>query len=201
MHESLPFELILEIDHLSPDVENDILDDHDSVFAYQNGIYTITITSPGIDARAALVAAVGDLHAYGVGVRRLVPDLVGRSEIAARADLTRQAVSNWSRGERHDGFPSVYLPTGGGLWLWGEVNSWLAEHDHQHDDLRFPSRREQTILDADLQTNRLGGGAAQVHIDFGFLPHAHFVTSARVDDPLFGELTIEDSEEHEVASA
>ena len=51
---------------------------------------------------------------------------VGITEIAQMAGVTRWAVDNWRRPERHCDFPApAWELSGGPVWDWAEVAAWL----------------------------------------------------------------------------
>ena len=53
------------------------------------------------------------------------PDLVGRSEIAARAGVRLPTVDAWRR--RHPDFPAPeWTVSGTPVWRWESVEAWLA---------------------------------------------------------------------------
>lgn len=57
--------------------------------------------------------------------RIYVIDLVGIAEIAARADVTKQAVTNWQT--RHEDFPQpLVMLDCGPVYNWPEVQKWLV---------------------------------------------------------------------------
>lgn len=74
-------------------------------------------------------------------IQRVYSDLVTRAQIAERAGVTRQAVGLWIRGERHTdpAFPEPHVLGGGGLWLWRDVDQWLAEVGLPHDEVSYPT--------------------------------------------------------------
>jgi transcriptional regulator with XRE-family HTH domain len=64
-------------------------------------------------------------------VDRVEPDpLVNLSDIAARAGLTRAAISQYSKGQRSENFPSpvARVTSDTPLWDWATVATWLFRH-------------------------------------------------------------------------
>lgn len=55
--------------------------------------------------------------------KRTATDLVGRQEIADRADVALVTVDKWR--DRHDDFPTPTVLAGGPVWEWSEVVEWL----------------------------------------------------------------------------
>ncbi|HET7328603.1 MAG TPA: hypothetical protein VFJ14_15100, partial [Nocardioidaceae bacterium] len=105
----------------------------------------------GADAVEAAQFLVGRLESIGVVVERACEDLVTRGSIASRADVTPQAVGLWVRGERYkeDPFPEPYVLLVGGLWLWADVNAWLARHGQKHDsEIEHLGARDITLINA-----------------------------------------------------
>jgi len=77
----------------------------------------------------AVISAYEDILRAGAVVERFEPDyLVTASEIATRAELSRQAVSLYAKGERGEGFPRpmARITTPQPLWDWVEVSRWLV---------------------------------------------------------------------------
>lgn len=54
-----------------------------------------------------------------------ISDLVGCSEIAARANVVPSAVSQWRKRDAGMPAPVVVLACGS-LWLWSDIAAWLA---------------------------------------------------------------------------
>jgi transcriptional regulator with XRE-family HTH domain len=101
------------------------------------------------DAIEAGLRAAKALESSGIRVLRTYQDLVTRQDIASRLGVTRQAVGNWVRGERHDDtpFPSPVSLVAGGVWLWGDVVSWARASNHAVDEEHFPSLNDHSRLD------------------------------------------------------
>ncbi len=76
----------------------------------------------------AIASAVENVKATGAIVERIEPDyLVNLSDIAERTGLTRAAVSQYSTGERAEGFPPpvARITTTAPLYDWPDVAVWL----------------------------------------------------------------------------
>lgn len=121
----------------------------DVVVESHSGLTLATVTAEGIDAVAAALDAAAVLTACGLPPVRSYPDLVTRQDIADRAEVTRQAVGNWVRGERvqSDPFPTPTHLVGGGVWMWGEVVAWLRRRGHEIDDIEFPTIDDHARID------------------------------------------------------
>ena len=85
--------------------------------------------------------------------REIIPalDLVGTSEVAARAGIRPNTVSVWRR--RHRDFPAPLVTLASGpVWSWPEVQAWLA---HPR-----PPGRPRTIGPEPATLSDSGGRAA-----------------------------------------
>jgi transcriptional regulator with XRE-family HTH domain len=77
----------------------------------------------------AVLSAYQDILKSGALILRFEPDyLVNASEIAARAGLSRNAVSMYEKGERGEGYPKpcARFTTSSPLWDWVDVSRWLC---------------------------------------------------------------------------
>ncbi|MGW4364492.1 helix-turn-helix transcriptional regulator [Nocardia takedensis] len=128
-----------------------LLEHVDATAASHSGLHTVTVVVDGPEAISAGRSAAALLTRVGLRPRRFVPDLVDRADIAERAAVTRQAVGNWTRGERRtsDPFPPPYAP---GVWMWGDVAPWLHTHGHLRESVDYPTGREHAALDGWLQS-------------------------------------------------
>lgn len=76
-------------------------------------------------------------------------DLVAVAEISERTSVSGSAVANWA--SRHDDFPApVRVLKCGSLYLWSEVEVWLA--DRKAGELQ---RLERKLGDVDRARERL----------------------------------------------
>lgn len=151
-------ELIFEVEALDAACEEHLVNTFDAFIGGHGTVRLLTITWEGATAVVAAETAVSALRKHGVSVLRMVEDLVTRKTIAVRSGKTTQAVGLWARGERQsqDPFPKPYILAGGGMWLWGEVNKWLARQGYDHDDVVFPSREDYARVNGWIQTERDG---------------------------------------------
>lgn len=88
---------------------------------------------------------------------RVVDPLVTIGDIAAQADVSRQAVRNWALGIRHSGFPLPLDVVGDGVRVWrrADVDAWLDEALNLGSGHRYPSalavaRRNERLLRGDV---------------------------------------------------
>lgn len=159
------YELTFLVAPLGDEVADRLLDEFDCVVGrdHEHRDY-VTVTAPGPEAVAAASAIRARLADTGVHVLRLQPDLVTRNEVAARAGVTRQAVANWVRGERHVGtpFPLAFHDVAGGVWLWGEVAGWLADRRLITSDTGYPTSEEADLINVAIADSRRPGRARVV---------------------------------------
>jgi len=143
------FEVIYVVDPLSDELEDAICETQDATIAYHSRLCLVTLTTFGNDGVHAGVNGVATLASYGVRVLRSYPDLVTRSDIAERADVSTQAVGMWIRGERQidSEFPQPAHLVGSGAWLWVDVNAWLTSTGKAGGDMRFPSLADHAAID------------------------------------------------------
>lgn len=100
----------------------------DATIAFQKGVILIDFDREAKSFAHALASAIEDVRAAGARVRHVEPDhLVSLSDIAARAGLTRAAVSHYANGERGKGFPApvARVTTESPLWSWVDVARWF----------------------------------------------------------------------------
>lgn len=83
----------------------------------------------------AVLRAVNGCRSVNVTVLRIDLDLVGISDIAERADASRETARLWSTGERRAGFPEYFTSVGDSkVWVWSDVHSWLLKNGARFDD-------------------------------------------------------------------
>lgn len=130
------------IDHVTAELADTVVSTFDELTVVTTIVRAGTAVEAGV--RAAKV-----LESSGIRVLRTYQDLVTRQDIASRLHVTRQAVGNWVRRERHDDtpFPSPVSLVAGGVWLWGDVVSWARASNHDVDDEHFPSLTDHNRLD------------------------------------------------------
>ena len=145
------FEIILLVDELTAEQEDLIYDEQDALISSHGDASRLTVTVEGSTALAGARRLLRFLRVVGARPRQFCEDFVTRADIADRADVSRQAVGLWGRGERHQAFPTPYSPVAGGIWLFWEVDSWLRKNVWTYDgpELSFPTREDHVAL-ADL---------------------------------------------------
>ncbi|MFD6953179.1 hypothetical protein A6A08_13105 [Nocardiopsis sp. TSRI0078] len=155
------YEFVFVLDGIS-------LDDHDAVQSLSedlgalvstfHGVPRMSVSGEGKNAVSAALAVVKRAYELVPSMRivRLDRELVGVSDIAELTGRTRQNVTQWVRGQRHDGvpFPSPEAVVGRSLvWLWPEVDAWLRGLGLD-DGLNWPTRDEMTEIDWGLRNFR-----------------------------------------------
>ncbi len=133
------FRLLLDVPHDLADEELSALyeaTESDASFSSDDDGWSAEFDREATDFATAVLAAVRQLETapVGVRVRKLVSDdemLVGASEIARRAGLSRQAVNFYADGDRNRDLgpfpaPVATFASGQRIWRWGEVAPWIA---------------------------------------------------------------------------
>ncbi len=103
----------------------------DATLLIRYGLLAVTFDREAESYKEAVLSAYSDIRRVGLGIVRFDPDyLVGASEIAKRANITRAAVSNYVKAQRKDGFPvpCALVTSKHPLWDWVEVSRWLHQH-------------------------------------------------------------------------
>jgi len=80
---------------------------------------------------AAIASAVANVKTAGARVDRVEPDpLVSLADIAARTHMSRAAMTQYSKGQRGQNFPSpvARVTSDSPLWDWSSVAKWLYQH-------------------------------------------------------------------------
>lgn len=140
-----------------PAVEERIRENLGADVIYHGNLTVITANATAYRPVPAGINLIEDLVSNGVAVERTQPDLVNRRMIAERAGCTRQAISLWVKGQRHqhDPFPIPASLIPAETWLWGDVNDWLARNSYPHDsDHTSLTLEDHARLDAYLVTKR-----------------------------------------------
>lgn len=100
----------------------------DATVSVQKGAIILDFNRDDRSFAHALRSAIADVESAGARVVHVEPDhLVNLSDIAARARITKAAVSLYTKGERGKGFPApvMRVTTDSPLWDWVEVARWL----------------------------------------------------------------------------
>lgn len=133
-----------------------LYDKVDAFVASEGGLTLATIATAAWSAVQSARSAISALFSSGFEVERTYPDMVTRSEIAERANVSRQAVTLWVTGKRQAAFPVPVSLAGSGIWLWSDVSRWLVENlrDFSTDGVGYPSLRDHLQVDYELSRSR-----------------------------------------------
>lgn len=146
------------------------LDDDDVVetLAVDPSMHIELSSTEGVTTAEAVIDVEAIEMAFGELVRivgaaapnavllRLVDPLVAISDIAAEADVTRQAVRNWALGTRQSGFPRPVAIVGNGIRVWrhADVDQWLKAAVNLGSGHRYPPAAFVAVLNDHLLTDR-----------------------------------------------
>jgi hypothetical protein len=110
----------------------------DALVSFQKGHILVDFCREAASLEEAIGSAVDNCREAGATVERVEPDpLVSLSEIAARSDMSRAAMTNYFKGHRSEGFPApkARVTTLSPLWDWSDVSFWLYKHDKITKDI------------------------------------------------------------------
>lgn len=140
------FRLLLDVSHdLTDDELNALYEatESEATFGSDDDGWSAEFDREAADLVTAVIEAINQLESVpaGVHVRKLVSDdevLVGASEIARRAGLSRQAVNFYADGDRKTDLgpfpaPITKFASGQRIWRWGEVAPWIARVSKRAD--------------------------------------------------------------------
>lgn len=126
----------------------------DGVLAERAGRVVVTVYVSGTSPLEAAHAAISQLEKLDMSVCHVDYDLVDGPEIAARLNVTRQAVQNWATGNRGSGFPRpVGSPGGKRVWAWSQIVEW-ARAEQGSEETPGLSRDEMAVVDTFLAERR-----------------------------------------------
>jgi hypothetical protein len=100
----------------------------DATVSFQKGHIILDFSREAASAEEAIASAMADVRTAGATVDRVEPDpLVCLSEIAARASLSRAAITQYASGQRGSDFPApvAKITSKNPLWSWASVACWL----------------------------------------------------------------------------
>lgn len=101
----------------------------DALVAFQKGHTIVDFAREANTLAEAIASAVENVCAAGAKIDRIEPDpLVNLSDIAARTDLTRAAISKYAKAESDKNFPApiARVTSDAPLYDWAAVASWMA---------------------------------------------------------------------------
>lgn len=152
------YELIFQIDGQVSDLQQErILSELEVTFNRTHEHTSMVMGNfEGNDCVDAGQLAVHELRRRGVSVLRLQEDLVTRSEMAFRLDVTRQTATNWASGTRRSGFPLPNRETAQGLWLWGDIVAWMQTQPGGYEtyETTWPTQEDHDLVNGWLAQAR-----------------------------------------------
>lgn len=104
----------------------------DAAVSFQKGHILVDFAREAASLEDAIVSAIENVQATGAIVEHVEPDpLVSLSDMAARSNMSRAAMTNYFKGDRGTGFPApkARVTTDSPLWDWADVSLWLYRHD------------------------------------------------------------------------
>jgi predicted transcriptional regulator len=104
----------------------------DATISFQKGHIIVDFSREADSIDAAICSAVDCVVKAGAHVDRIEPDpLASLSDIAARAGLTRAAVTQYAKGRRGEHFPSpvARVTSETSLYDWSAVAAWLFKNE------------------------------------------------------------------------
>lgn len=127
----------------------------DATIALMHGAVALCFARESGSYKDAVMSAYSDIMKAGADILRFEPDyLVSQTEIAARAGLSRAAVSLYEKGERGEGFPKpcARITTSSPLWDWVDVSKWLCLRG-KVDEIEYRSALVSRIVNYHVQTD------------------------------------------------
>lgn len=121
------------LDHEADDFEDRLYEAgcDDATVSVQQGAIILDFDREAPGFNSAIKSAIRDVERAGATVVQVEPThLVSPADVAARAGLTRAAISNYAMGKRGKSLSSFPAPlarvtTSNPLWDWAEVATWL----------------------------------------------------------------------------
>ncbi len=105
----------------------------DATLSFQKGVIIAEFNRESISFAQAIISACDQIHNAGAKIERIEPDhLISLSEISERCELSKAAISLYTKGKRQEGFPYPYakVTSKHPLWDWYEVASWLNKNGY-----------------------------------------------------------------------
>jgi predicted DNA-binding transcriptional regulator AlpA len=104
----------------------------DATVSFQKGHIIVDFTRRAETLEDAIASAIDAVSKAGAKVLRVEPDpLVSLSDMAARAGMSRAAMSHYFKGTRARDFPApvAKVTSESPLWDWSTVARWMFEHN------------------------------------------------------------------------
>lgn len=107
---------------------------YDAIVSQTGGLTIIDADVTASSEVDAIVQLTTDLRSINVAVVRLDPMLVSVSDIAERANVSRETARLWATGQRRANFPDPVTIVGSSLfWVWSDVAEWAREESIEVD--------------------------------------------------------------------
>jgi transcriptional regulator with XRE-family HTH domain len=123
----------------------------DATISFQKGHIIVDFAREAESIDGAISSAVECVKKAGAQVDRIEPDpLVSLSDIAARAGLTRAAITQYARGQRGENFPSpvARITSDTSLYDWAAVATWLFQHEKLSRDKAIEAEAVKAVNEA-----------------------------------------------------
>lgn len=104
----------------------------DATISFQKGHIILDFAREADSVESAICSAIECVAVAGAHVDRIEPDpLVSLTDIARRTGLSRAAVSQYSKGQRGEDFPSpvARVTSQTSLYDWAKVATWLFQNE------------------------------------------------------------------------
>ena len=104
----------------------------DATVSFQNGHIIVDFTREAQSLEDAIASAIEAVRKAGAKVMRVEPDpLVSLSDMAARAGMSRAAMSHYFKGTRAKDFPVpiAKVTSESPLWDWATVARWMFKNN------------------------------------------------------------------------
>ncbi len=106
---------------------------------FRNNVVFLEFDKSGVSLQQAIISAIKAIELAGIGakVNHIEGALATLSEIAQRAQYTKQAVSLFIKGKRGQGdfpVPIAGIQSASPLWRWVDVVQWLYKNHKLTDN-------------------------------------------------------------------
>ncbi len=132
----------------------------DALVAFQKGHVIIDFARESDSPENAIASAIDDVTKTGAKVEHVEPDpLVSLTDIATRSGLTKQAITNYVKGDRGKDFPApvARVASESSLWDWATVARWMFKNEKIERELAIEAEifKEANSAIREGQTNIL----------------------------------------------
>jgi predicted DNA-binding transcriptional regulator AlpA len=116
----------------------------DATVSFQKGHIIVDFTREAESLENAIASAIANVEKAGASVELVEPyPLVSLADMAARSGMSRQAMTNYVKGDRGKDFPPPVgkVTSESSLWDWATVARWMYENKKLD---------KQTAVDAEI---------------------------------------------------